>query len=461
MNININQGNVQENITSAIIVKLYEVATAVGNTVQLSGNLYSPTGYAYQIDYLNQTFGPNFTLTVPETGKYIHFADSEVERVLKANNVSSDGIGISGIDASTASLGSVFKNNTTITSFDEFRYFTTWNASSYSFEGCTNLETISVSPTATAIPNKAFYQCSSLQTVFNLSNITTVGQHAFAESSITNLTLPNVDYINEYAVSKAESLDKIILNENKAIQLTKHALKECRARAIVGLNLNSLVCSGNEYGTNWMDMPNLEGRWEFAGCTSCETYNSTNTSWYGDAFYNMGIEELSLPNIIEYGLDNNNGDPCKFSKMPNVKKITLGKIKYVYGGRDWGDDYRRLFNGCPKLRVVDFGSEIIEYSTYGAFRGCNVLAAIIFRVSIPPTNTRTSFNDFCAGYKPYIFVPDTAVNTWKQDSGWSFAADYIRPLSEYVESDYITWSTDVVFGRTHNVTFDLNNPPTT
>ena len=53
MNIRINQGNIQENITSAIIVKLYEIATAVDNTVELSGNLYSPAGYAYQIDYLN------------------------------------------------------------------------------------------------------------------------------------------------------------------------------------------------------------------------------------------------------------------------------------------------------------------------------------------------------------------------------------------------------------------------
>lgn len=51
--VKIKQNNIQENITSEIIVKLYEIATAVDNTVELSGNLYSPAGYAYQIDYLN------------------------------------------------------------------------------------------------------------------------------------------------------------------------------------------------------------------------------------------------------------------------------------------------------------------------------------------------------------------------------------------------------------------------
>lgn len=112
------------------------------NNVTFSGNLYSPTGYAYQIDYLNRRFSPNFTITVPDTGKYIYFEDSAVETRLKNIGISTDGIGISVQDASRATLtDSTFSGNTTITSFNEFPYFTRANTNPPNnlFYNCTNL----------------------------------------------------------------------------------------------------------------------------------------------------------------------------------------------------------------------------------------------------------------------------------------------------------------------------------
>jgi predicted nucleotidyltransferase component of viral defense system len=64
-----------------------------------------------------------------------------------ANNISSDGIGITEADAATANLGTMFKNNTTITSFNEFGLFNRANTSPANemFRGCTNLENINLS----------------------------------------------------------------------------------------------------------------------------------------------------------------------------------------------------------------------------------------------------------------------------------------------------------------------------
>jgi hypothetical protein len=72
---------------------------------------------------------------------YIPFEDSNVQSMLMANNISSDGIGITEADASTANLGTMFKNNTTITSFNEFGLFNRANdnPSNSMFEGCSSL----------------------------------------------------------------------------------------------------------------------------------------------------------------------------------------------------------------------------------------------------------------------------------------------------------------------------------
>lgn len=181
MNININQGNIQENITSEIILKLYQIATAADNTVTLSGNLYSPTGYTHQLDYLNTRFAPNLTITVPENSRYLYFEDKSVETALLNSNIG-DGVGISIPAAANATLtSSIFQNNTNIVKFDEFKYFTKANTNPPQglFSGCSNLTSIDLS-NCTAIGSNQFYGCSSLKfDVDDLSNITSIGDSGF------------------------------------------------------------------------------------------------------------------------------------------------------------------------------------------------------------------------------------------------------------------------------------------
>ena len=81
---------------------------------------------------------PNLNISTDST--YIHFDDSEVERVLLANGIG-DGTGISLQDAANANLGTIFKNNTTVASFNEFGRFNRANdnPSNSMFEGCSSL----------------------------------------------------------------------------------------------------------------------------------------------------------------------------------------------------------------------------------------------------------------------------------------------------------------------------------
>lgn len=75
--------------------------------------------------------------------------DPEVFRILMEKGVSSDGVGITKEDAKkVTTIGFWFRGNTTIVSFDEFRYFTgvtslyASSPSESSFKGCTSLQSI-------------------------------------------------------------------------------------------------------------------------------------------------------------------------------------------------------------------------------------------------------------------------------------------------------------------------------
>lgn len=95
---------------------------------------------------------------------YIQFADAEVERVLIANGVSSDGVGITMEDAAkVTNIASWFNGNTAIESFDELDYFTgVTSISSNAFNGCANLQKLifryAIPPTlgASAFANTSF-----------------------------------------------------------------------------------------------------------------------------------------------------------------------------------------------------------------------------------------------------------------------------------------------------------------
>lgn len=129
---------------------------------------------------------------------YIKFEDAEVERVLMKHGVSSDGIGITYADAEkVTSIGTWFRNNTDIESFNELRYFK--NVKSFvmgAFYGCTNLkeiDMINVSSMQYGYPfYGAFENCQSLVNVNNFK-CAIISEKAF--KGCTNLSYINIDNV--------------------------------------------------------------------------------------------------------------------------------------------------------------------------------------------------------------------------------------------------------------------------
>ena len=116
----------------------------------------------------------------PPVGNYIQFEDKAVEAICVAN-WSSDGIGLTEEDAAkVTTIGTTFKGNTAITSFNEFEYYTAVTSLTTSaFYSCSSLKSIKFPSSITEIGVQAFYGCSALEGDLLLDNVTTIGHNAF------------------------------------------------------------------------------------------------------------------------------------------------------------------------------------------------------------------------------------------------------------------------------------------
>jgi hypothetical protein len=154
-----------------------------------------------------------YPLSVYEAGgleNVITFADPAVEAICLAN-FDTDGNGIITKDeaAAVTSIGTVFRENKTITSFDELKYFTgVTSLVADAFADATNIETISLPPNCTIIGSAAFWSCSKLATINGLEQVTSVGSQGFLTVKITSLSLPNYQgAIAERAFSYCSNLE--------------------------------------------------------------------------------------------------------------------------------------------------------------------------------------------------------------------------------------------------------------
>ena len=150
----------------------------------------------------------------------------------------------------------------------------------------------------------------------------------------------------------------------------------------------------------------------FWKCSKLENINLDNVvSLGGKAFAETAISgEFNLPNLVGIGgsaLANTN-----ITKLiaPNV--TTIGS----YG-----------LSECSKLEVVDL-EQITTFDQF-AFYNCSALKALVCRNATPPTFG--SLMLYGTTNQLIIYVPDGAVDAYKEASGWTSFASRIKPLSEY------------------------------
>lgn len=411
-----------EVVNSQVIDKLYRLSYEdqdMGIASQITsgendivGYIRSSAAYKDVVEYLRAKF-PNLTIDIPSSRFYIRFADSAIEQ-LCISNFSSDGVGLSTGDAQSVSKipNNFARDNTSVVSFDELRYFGNIKIGGHAFNGCTNLTSIDLS-NVTNIESYAFYGCSNLQIKLNIPNLISLDGRAFCGSGITEIE--NLGYITRIIYHAG------LGQFGNCTKLTKVQLPTTIQYIDTGA---------------------------FCGCNNL-TYISglENVISLGEqSFSNTGSFDfvLNFCNLTTVGrscLSNSSGTSTLRRKQVYFPKLTASN-----NGSYWSNWYNHGGTFQNMNTDLIYFRDIQAFHPYDfCYTSCTAL--VINNTTPPSWNNNSDRSDadqqalqnYQAGWRENmlgqstigtIYVPDSAVNTYKQDSNWSTVQDKIQPLSQ-------------------------------
>ena len=440
--LNIQQGQNVEVVSTNLIKKLYEAALSVPEPLEgeqddayMSGNLQVDKTYRTQVSYLTTRF-PDLHINV--TGSYyIPFEDSNVQSVLMANNISSDGIGITEGDASTANLGTMFKDNTTITSFNEFGYFTKANnqPSGEMFKGCTNLSSIDQSNitklanrqfygtglTTVNMPNlqsldgaEQFYDCDSLTNVQSLGDILSLSNTMFRNcSNLTSVTLPsNILQIPVQCFAYDSSLSTINLQNISAVydnglrqtSLANVSIGDLQNLTTIGefaflqtqisgvLNLPNLTQIGSQAFDRCSRLTGIECLGKISNIPTSGVFNQTPITYakipyectsIGNGAFNNCTNLTTIKQYNKSLSDYSEGESPVFTNISRVttfgKRCFYGCSSLVLSDVDFSNVIsidNEAFSGCRSITINTLDLTNATTINYAAFMECNINSII-------------------------------------------------------------------------------------
>ncbi|MGM9679891.1 MAG: leucine-rich repeat protein, partial [Eubacteriales bacterium] len=156
-------------------------------------------------------------------------ADSSTEEESTATRYSS-GLSYTVLTSKTCSItgiGSCTDTDLVIPEYMGGKYKVTQIAGE-AFKNNTSVTSVLLPDTVKRIGNKAFYGCSSLQTIDLSYELTYIGADAFRNcTSLTSIDIPNkVTFVGDHAFNSCESLSEVSLS-NGLTELTEYVFSEC------------------------------------------------------------------------------------------------------------------------------------------------------------------------------------------------------------------------------------------
>ena len=295
-----NTGTIEQ-VDKSVIAELYELLAynVLDSSSNLQGRIHTSATYQEYIDYIRAKY-PDLYITSDNI--YIKFADSAVENVLKTAIGDGIGVTIAQAQATTNSqINSLFSNNTNITQFDEFRFFTSVTRMP-TLNGCTNLQHIQIPASLREISANQLNNCTSLTSIGDTSNIQTFNpnqSYFFRELRLDQTKLQSLS-------GTFSSQSCPLFNSDEVVTISSSGLTSLKFAAfggkelIITSSITSLIAS---------DCPNLtravlpetcktlDGQ-GFRNCTNLTQVNLENVeNFIQSSFMNTKVTNINLSSL--------------------------------------------------------------------------------------------------------------------------------------------------------------------
>ncbi len=271
-----------------------------------------------------------------------------------------------------------------------------------SFNGLTNLNTVSLPEGLLTIGDMAFRECSSLGSITIPASVTSIGQYAFyACNKLTTVTFSagsHLTSIGNDAFRECSSLTSITIPDG-VTSIKNHAFSGCSELSSV-----SIPASVTTIGVN-----------AFESCKKLTTVTfsegSLLTTIGGSAFGHTALSSIDIPD----GVTSIGESAFSYFLDAGFAEITIPASVTTIG--------RYAFYACNKLTTVTFsaGSHLTSIGDH-AFTACPNLATVTFN-SNPSIDTDAFPNGATVTMNPTANAAGGAKWTTFYNQNYSFAAD--------------------------------------
>lgn len=391
---------------------------------------------------INRTDGNIYaikTVAVITTNSFLFtkYDNAEVVAKMFAANKCASSYGMTKAECeAVTSLGTIFKGDANLKSFNELQYFTGLTSlGDYCFQSCTKLASIALPTSIKSLGWYCFDSCSALASITLSNNITSLGSYCFQNcTSLTSATLPNsITGLPNYCFNGCKSLINVQGTSNFTA-INAHCFEGCSK--LVSINVKNNVQLGAGC---------------FAYCNALESFNSDNSFYAGSGDGGPGIlrsTNIKSAIVKKVIYDDNSFysslSGC-FSECRNLISVIISEgIKYAsmycFNGctsltsitlpNSITNIGEGCFNNCTSLTSITLPNSITSIGST-CFYGCKVLISISCLAASAPTTTNSSFGTSSSTYTgsastdtKYLYVPSNATGyEGTTGTGWAALLD--------------------------------------